>query len=330
LFRLQISKNMAKINTINTLLLPLVSKAKEEQNDLGFGQKVTSKRLMLNDGSFNIERRGSKAFNPYQYLLEVSFGRFIALIVLAFVGVNALFAVGFLLCGTDGFNGIEGNSMVHDFLYLFFFSVQTFTTVGYGSMSPIGITANLLAATCALVGLMGFALATGLIFARFARPKSQIIFSSKAIVTKYKDNKGFQFRLANQRNNKIINARVEVTASWLEEVDNKVERRYVNLPLERASVAMLPLNWTIVHPIEKSSPFCKMKAEDFKEAHMEFLVQLEAYDESYSQTIYSNTSYTWEEMIWNVRFLPMYYTETQSGRTILELDKIDDIEPLEN
>lgn len=319
---------MAKRSTLNSLLSPLSNKPKEEQNDLGFGQKVTSKRLILSNGGFNIERRGSKVFNPYQYLIEISWGKFFLLIILAFIGINSVFAICFLLCGPTAFSGISSSSIFHDFLYLFFFSVQTFTTVGYGSMSPMGITANLVAAICALVGLMGFALATGLFFARFSRPKSQIIFSSKAIVTRYKDNKGFQFRLANRRNNKIINAKVEVTASWLEEIDHKIERRYASLPLERSTVAMLPLNWTIVHPIEKSSPFCKMQPEDFKEAYMEFLVQLEAYDESYSQTIHTNTSYTWEEMVWGVRFSPMYYTDKESGKTILELDKIDEVEPL--
>ncbi|NJL74936.1 MAG: transporter [Saprospiraceae bacterium] len=319
---------MAKRNTLHTLLLPLSTKAREDENDLGFGQKVTSKRLILSNGGFNIERQGSRVFNPYQDLIEVSWGKFFLLIILTFIGVNIFFAICFLLCGSTAFSGISSSSIFYDFLYLFFFSVQTFTTVGYGSMSPMGIAANLVAAICALVGLMGFALATGLFFARFSKPKSQIIFSSKAIVTRYKDNKGFQFRLANRRNNKIINAKIEVTASWLEEIDHKIERRYVSLPLERSTVSMLPLNWTVVHPIEKSSPLCKMKPEDFKEAHMEFLVQLEAYDESYSQTIYTNTSYTWEEMLWGVRFSPMYYTDAESGKTILELDKIDKMEPL--
>lgn len=297
---------------------------KDKESDLGFGRKVTAKRLINADGSFNIERIGHWSFTPYQDLVETSWGFFLLFIAGSFVAINAFFAIIFVFQGVEQISGTQHESWMHDFAHAFFFSVQTFTTVGYGALNPEGITANILSSLCALSGLIALSLATGLFFARFSKPKAQILFSDKAIIAPYGDGKSFQFRIANIRNNKLINLQATVSASWIEQENGQLRRRYAPLVLERRKVVMLPLNWTIVHPIDRRSPLAEMTEERFKIKAIEFIVQIEGYDETYAQTIYANKSYLSSEVEWDVRFLPMYATDFELGKTILDLGRISD------
>lgn len=302
--------------------------AVDESNDLGFGSKICSGRLINRDGTFNVERKGHLAWTPYQDLVEMSWSRFLLLTGLVFVLINAVFALLFLLVGVEGFSGLQDSSEFPRFWQLFFFSIQTFTTVGYGSMSPVGLTANMLAGLNAFVGLLGFALATGLVFARFAKPKSQILFSKNVIISPYRAGWSLQFRIVNVRNNNIINLKATVAMTWVEKKeDQTLVRRFASLPLEREKVALFPLNWTIVHPINEQSPLYDKSEEDLKSMNVEFLVLISGYDDSFAQEIHDNGSYTSNELIWNARFEPMYHPG--NGKTILELDKINDVQETE-
>ena len=113
------------------------------------------------------------------------------------------------------------------------------TTVGYGSVSPIGFGANLIAAMGALTGLMSFALGTGLLFARFSKPTASILFSENAIISTYEDGKALMFRLANRRRNMLTNLQIEVTAAWLSrDKQGRISRMYRPLVLERDALSM--------------------------------------------------------------------------------------------
>ncbi|HKK77680.1 MAG TPA: ion channel [Saprospiraceae bacterium] len=295
-----------------------------DNNDLGFGNKIRTGRLINRDGSFNVERRGHLSWTPYQDLVDMSWPRFLTLTGLAFVAVNAIFALLFLLVGENGFSGLQDRESFPLYWQLFFFSIQTFTTVGYGSMSPVGLTANIVAGLNAFVGLLGFALATGLLFARFAKPKAQVLFSKQAIIAPYRDGWSLQFRIVNLRSNNIINMEAKVNMSWLEpKADGSMARRFASLPLERSKVSLFPLNWTIVHPIDAQSPLYEKTAEDLYRMQVEILILISGYDDSFAQEIHDNGSYTAREMVWNACFEPMYFPE--AGKTILELDKINAI-----
>lgn len=297
-----------------------------DENDLGFGTKICSKggRLINQDGSFNVERRGLLAWTPYQALVEMSWTKFLTLISLSYLSINVIFALFFSILGPEGFSGLQEGSRGFVFLQLFFFSVQTFTTIGYGSISPISIESNLIATINAFVGLLGFALATGLLFARFAKPKSQILFSEKALIAPYQDGWSFQFRIVNLRNNNIINLEAQVSMTWIEKPNGITTRRFAPLPLERSQVSMFPLNWTIVHAIKEDSPLFGKTAADLKTMNVEFLILISGFDDTFAQQIYDHASYLANEVTWNARFDGMYYPE--GGRTILELDKINAIQ----
>ena len=296
-----------------------------EDNDLGFGTKITvsGERLINQDGSFNIRRTGIRNWTPYMWLVETSWPLFFLIIFLFYGLINACFAVLFVLIGVENLSGAMPSGPVADFIQAFFFSMQTFTTVGYGFISPQGNAANLLASVDALVGLMSFALATGLFFARFAKPKAQFLFSQKAIISPYKDTEwnSFQFRIANRRNNKIINLVAVVTATWIEsDKGGNKTRRFYNLDLERKGVTLLPLNWTIVHIIDDNSPLFGKTREEMEALNAEFIVLIQGFDETFSQQVHASGSYTCRELLWNRRFSPMYHYE--AGQVMLELDLI--------
>ena len=302
---------------------------RDSGNDLGFGNKIGSggERLINRDGSFNVVRTGNNAWTPYQTLVEMSWSHFFGLVVLFYVFVNIVFAGLFMLIGLENISGAEGGGFWQNFAQAFFLSVQTFTTVGYGALSPQGIAANVIAALDALVGLMSLALATGLLFARFSKPKAQILFSENAIFAPYEHGMSFQFRIANLRNNNIINMRARVSMTWLEWENKVPRRRFSSLPLERSQVYLFPLNWTIVHPINSKSPLWGKTFQDILDMKAEFLILIQGHDDTFAQQVHTNGSYACKELIWNARFLPMYFS--RKGQTVLELDRINAFKLLE-
>ncbi|MBK8568288.1 MAG: transporter [Saprospiraceae bacterium] len=303
----------------------------KETDDLGFGTRITGERdrLIAKDGSFNVERVGMKTWSPYQDLVEMTWWRFFGVVIAFFVMVNVLFAFILNGVGINCLNGVKQGTWLENFEQAWFFSVQTFTTVGYGSISPSCISTNFVAATIALVGLMSAALATGLLFVRFSKPTSQLVFSKNAIITPYQNGQSFQFRIANKRSSRLINLDVKLTMSWVEANEHGMKgRKFARLKLEREKVVMLPLNWNIVHPIDEESPFWERTPEDIKEMNVEVIVLIEAFDESFSQTIFANGSYCDEEFLYGVKWKPMYYPDPSgSGKTILDLSVIDEVLP---
>lgn len=221
--------------------------------DLGLGRKYAgrTKRLMNKDGSFNIVKRGSqpRLYDTYQYLNSLSVERLSVLILVIYLFINILFALLYLWCGVENLHGIDPD--LPPFLNAFFFSVQTFTTVGYGVLSPYGVAVNLVVTIEAFLGWVGFAIITGVVFSRFSKPNVRILYSDNAVITPHGEGKTLEFRLANKRNNMLMEMEARVL---LMVQDEKFERHYYNLKLEQASLHFFPLNWTIVHHIDEDSP----------------------------------------------------------------------------
>ncbi len=302
------------------------SKPKEADN-LGFGTRITSdnSRMIDKNGEFNVEKTGARTWAPYQDLKEMGWGKFFLIVVAIFIVVNAIFALMLILCGTECLSGVHAAGLWPHFIEAWYFSVQTFTTVGYGSVSPVCTSYNLIASAIALVGLLSFALATGLIFARFSKPVARFVFSKIAVMAPYKDGTGFMFRLANSRHHKLINLEAKLTMSWVEKdgKDGK-KRRYARLPLEVDKIAMMPLSWTIVHPIDGKSPLHGKTPAELGKMNVEIITLIIGFDESFSQTVHANYSYSSDDLLWGKRFKMMYYPG-ENGKTVLNLDMIDEV-----
>jgi inward rectifier potassium channel len=299
--------------------------------DLGLGMRVVqeSRERFLNpDGSFNVRRHGLsfiRSLNMYHWLLTISWPVFFLLIALSYFVVNLLFAGGYLLCGHDALQGTGDPTLGGRFFDAFFFSVQTVATIGYGHLIPIGLAANLLVTLEALVGLLGFALATGLLFARFSRPDARIIFSRNAIVAPYRGITALEFRIANSRSSQLINVRATVSISMKEIVNSAPVRMFHPLTLERETVVFFPLHWVIVHPIDEDSPLAGMTKEQFDATDAEILILLTAVDETFSQTVHTRSSYKYHDVLWGVRFSDIFHPSSD-GKISIDLRRLHDTE----
>jgi inward rectifier potassium channel len=189
-------------------------------------------------------------------------------------------------------------------------------------MSPLSWSAHILSAIIAFVGLLAFALATGIVYGRFSKPKAQILFSQKAVVCKYRDTTALMFRIVNKRNHKIIDVECGLFCTWVENNNGLPKRNFKKLELERQIIFLFPMNWTIVHPIREDSPFYGQSQVSLMAINLELIVQIKGYDESYNQTIHANSSYLAEEIVWGEKFSPMV-TSDETG-TVVHLDKIDE------
>lgn len=295
--------------------------------DLGFGTGIgfNNKGLLDQDGNFNIERRGGglSSINPYILLVSIPWWQLLLIIFGIYICINAIF--GLLYTTMPGqLTGMPEEGFLQQWSYGFYFSVHTFTTVGYGLISPVGTGAQMLASLEALVGLLSMALATGIMYGRFSKPKADIQFSKNALIAPYKDTDSLQFRIVNRRNNHLIELYAQVVLTWYEMVNGEAQQKYERLPLEREYVSLFPLNWTIVHPIREGSPFYGSTREKICSHNPEVLVMLKAFDDTFAHEVYVRYSYKVEDLLWGKKFDKMYHTNDE-GIIVLELEKINDM-----
>jgi len=320
--------------TSSTLSTAPSSENKEEFKDLGFGTEVargTRRRLLNRDGSFNVVLEGLNPLSSlglYHWLLRISWARFLAFITGTYVAINGLFAVAYLLCGPDALQSSSGSFANQPFYRAFFFSVDTFATIGYGNIVPIGVVANTLVTIEALLNIVGVALATGVIFARFSRTSARIIYSRNAIVAPYRGKTALEFRIANARSSQLIDVQVQAILTKIEQVDGTPIRKFYELELERNRVVFFPLSWTVVHPITPASPMWGLAHDDFTKSDAELLVLLIGTDETISQTVHSRSSYQADEIVWGAKFANMFMRTESEGIIGMHLNRIHEIELL--
>ncbi|HEY2013423.1 MAG TPA: ion channel, partial [Bryobacteraceae bacterium] len=262
--------------------------------DPGLTQQFTKpfRRIINKDGTFNVHRQGTtwRDVHPYLHLINARWPVFLGLVFAGYVLVNTLFALIYCAIGTSGLQGGEAPTAFGRFLNAFFFSAHTLSTVGYGNISPKGIPANIIASFEALVGVLGFALATGLLFGRVSRPSARIGFSPNMLIAPYQDGTSLQYRVVNLRNNSLVELEARTMLMTVESIDGQAKRRYDLLRLEREKVLFLPLTWTVVHPIDNESPLWGKTAEDLANLQAEILIMIKAYDDTFSQTVLARYS----------------------------------------
>ena len=280
-----------------------------KSKELGFGDKAYGKntRLITSDGNFNVKKSGLgfwHSLDIYHELISMKWLSFISLITLIFFLVNLLFAFLYFFAGFEGISGQTYDGPTDHFISSFYFSTQTITTVGFGKLSPESNYVSALAAIESFLGLLGFALATGLMFARFSRPRKNIVYSETAIISPYQNINALMFRIANSSKTRMIEAEVDVVISYWDAEQNR--RFFESVELERSKINFLSTTWTIVHPINENSPVYGWTAKNFEECQVEVIVMFKAFDDTYVRQIYDRISYVDEEIEWGKKYVPVY------------------------
>ncbi|MDI1305551.1 MAG: ion channel [bacterium] len=305
------------------------AKAKADKNT-GFGTNASSYggRFVNKNGKANVEKRGMHALQRiswYHTMIDMPGWKFILIILSFYVAINFIFASIYYGIGIEHLNGISnsGSEWVK-FGQAYFFSAQTFTTVGYGHISPSGFFASALSAAEALIGLLSFAIATGLFFGRFSKPTAFLKFSHNAVIAPYGEITGLMIRTTPFKNTNFTDAEAKMTLGMSVEENGKRVNKFYALELELDKINALTLSWTLVHPITEDSPLYKFTEADFKNTNGEILVFLKTFDDMFSNTVAARTSYTFDEVVYGAKFEPMYTRSTDNSRTILDLDKLNE------
>jgi inward rectifier potassium channel len=282
--------------------------------DLGLGGRLSERsrsRLLNHDGTFNVRRNELGPFHPYNAyhtLLSLPPRRLLVLVAATYFGMNLLFAALYWLAGENALAG-AASSPLKRFEDSFFFSVQTLATIGYGKLVPNTRVANTLVAVEALVGLIGFAVLSGLLFARFTRPTAKIQFSDDALIAPYGSGWALMFRLVNLRNHDLTDVHATVSfARWPDQNGTRV-RQFDQLELERSFIIFMPLHWVIVHPISARSPFRGFTEESLVASDPEIVCLVSGHDETFAQTVHAKTSYDKHDIRWGARFRDMYLAD---------------------
>jgi len=304
-----------------------IYKSFKEYTDSGFSSTTDQQpdRLINQDGSLNVKRTGLgffTHFSVFHELIRMKWWKFNLIVLFSYLIINVFFALIYLGIGVEGLNVKNTDSETNDFLNAFYFSAQTFSTVGYGRENPINMSANLIAVAEMLAGMMYLALAAGLLYGRFSKPVSKLIFSENALIAPYMDGKGLMFRMSNAKNNLLIEVDVEVLMTMKVKDRNGEVRKFFQLELERSKINMMALTWTVVHPIDKNSPFNELSESEFMEADPELLIMVNAMNDTNSQLIHARTSYKYQDVIWGAKFSQIF--EGRNKKTIVNIDRINE------
>lgn len=309
------------------LLHKINKKAKAEKNS-GFGTNSQNYggRFINKNGNANIQKVGIgflEGISWYHTMLKIPRWKFFFIIILFYFIVNMFFASIYMLIGVENLRGVSSVSRIDKFGEAFFFSIQTFTTVGYGHISPSGFLASFVAAVEALSGLLSFAIATGLFYGRFSKPNALIKFSENAIIAPYNEGTALMMRLAPHKNTNLTDAEAFVTVGVLIDENGVVSNKFYNLPLEMSKINSLTLSWTLVHPIDEESPLFNLNQSDYKSTIGEILVYIKTFDDMYSSTVAKRTSYTFDEVIYGAKFTSMYSKNQSNTKTVLHLENLN-------
>lgn len=269
---------------------------------------------MKKQSSYKIIQKNSpesQYLDLYHNLLKISWLKVLGIYVCLFLVINLLFACLYKL--------VPGSlsTAATDFKSAFFFSVQTFSTVGYGTISPQNLYGNIIVVLEIMTGVVSMAVTTGLVFAKFSRPSAKIIYSKNLLFTQFDGNKVLMFRMANARSNNIISANVELHYLYSTVTPEGVSIvRFLPLKLQKNYSPIFSLSWSVFHPIDSESPFYEKSEEEIKALKFEFIVILKGTDGTYSQSIYDMNRYHIEDILFHHHFIDILERKSDGTRVI--------------
>lgn len=298
---------------------------KNNETEIGFGSKnyKNAVRFLNADGTVNVNRSGlgwKNNIDLYHWLINIPLKKFILIVALFYASINLFFASIYFIAGTENFGGLLSTNNLNKFLDLIFFSSQTITTVGYGHVYPIGNLVSTISAIESLLGLMIFAIITGVLFGRFSRPKNSLLYSKNILLAPYGNITGLMFRIANIKQYELIENEAKVVMTLQNSETNK--RDFFNLQLEIDRINFLPLSWTIVHPIDEKSPLWGLTIKELEERDVEIIILIKGINDTFSQSVYSRHSYKAGQFLSEVKFTPVKQEVDAKGKVNISLHDI--------
>lgn len=259
----------------------------------------------------------------YHILMRSTWPKVFLFYVCTFLFFNILFAVLYL--------SVPGSiSGPHTFRNAFFFSVQTFSTVGYGAVSPLNLYGNIIVVIEIMTGVLTVAVTAGLAFAKFSKPSAKLLYSNNLVLTTFDNEPVIMFRVANARGNEISSANIEFHRVYpfrTQEGNDIV--RFKPLKLIRNYSPVFALSWSVYHPIDQDSPFYGISPEDLIKLKDEFYVIFHGTDSAFSQTIYDIHYYTMKDLLLHHRFVDILHRE-DDGTRYIDYGKFHETVPTEN
>ncbi len=291
---------------------------------LGTISNERAKRFIDPKGNFNVKHLNKKKSiqEAYAYIISLSWYYVIGIIIAAFACINVIFALIYTLLGAEAL-GISSDDISSVFFNSFFFSVQTLTTLGYGYLSPLSLTAGIVSSIEAFLGLIFFAFITGVLFGKFSKPQANIRFSDHMVLCKHNGQRALMFKVMSLRKNMLVLSKVKTSLLLsTQNEDDSFTNRFFDLKLERDQITYFATTWTVVHILDSESPLKDFTDEEISKLHGEFLILLSYYDESFNQDIHRAHSYTFEDILVNKRFLRAFeYNE--KGQMELDHNKLN-------
>ncbi len=257
----------------------------------------------------------------YHHFLRTSWTKLFLIYIFLYLSINLLFA--FLYLVDSG----SITASAHNIKNAFFFSVQTFSTVGYGTIAPQNLYGNIIVVLEIMTGVMFLALTTGLVFAKFSKPSAKILYSKSLLITKFDSKNVLMFRIANARSNQIISAKVELHYTYPTISPEGLHIvRFAQLKLQKSYSPLFSLSWSVFHTIDSESPFYEKSEAEIKKLNYEFYVLFNGTDGTFSQTIHDMHNYTTQDILVNHRFVDILHRQVD-GTRIIDYDKFDQTTP---
>lgn len=288
--------------------------------------KVGAERGTFRMGNSRIKRIGLPRWywaDIYHWMLTLTWGRFFLLFSTLYVLTNLLFAGAFYLVP-----GAVANARPGSFLDMVFFSIETLATVGYGYMNPGNTYGHVVASVEIMLGMLEVATVTGLLFARFSRPTSRIMFSDAAVITPFNGVPTLMLRAGNERSNLILEASVRASLVRRETtLEGQLFTRFYDLKLERERTTVFALTWTIMHRIDESSPLWGKTQRDLINEGTTLTVGVSGTDDTLNDFVHARQSYSAEHIFFNHHFADILSDKLEGDIRILDFSKFHDIHP---
>lgn len=295
---------------------------------VGYKSNNNAQRLIV-DGKSNIRHvnKPKSLDDLYTYLIDIPWWLFLAYVLVGYIVLNTVFALVYVFIGVQEFLSSTESSW-ENFIQLFFFSAQTLTTVGYGTIAPNGVWGGVVSSFEALIGLMSFSFITGLLYGRFSKPKAKIKFSNNLIIRDFEDSRALMFRVMNKRVNMMIEPKLKAVINITEKgAGGGFERQFYELSLQRDRIMYLPTMWTVVHKMDDKSPLHKYTEEELKGLEVEIYILFKYHEEAFNQELYQLHSYDFSQLKLNYKF-DSSYSFDEEGYTVVDHDKLNHLEKM--